>query len=498
MKKINLILIIAALLGCLYGQEMTGQFSLKKSSSDTKPAPAGNSVSDIAFAPNEIWIVTNTGLSKSTDNGESWISFADNDLKENESVFYFDYNDGVLWVTMGHIEEVQGSNEFIGGGLIYSADGGETWTSIDQPLDAETDTTFIYGNNTLKAVPTYVKGNNVSFDVEYADGVLWIASWAGGLRKSSDMGQTWERVLLPPDYLDEINPGGTYSFEYNVKDIDNQKAFTVESIGQDSIVVGTANGINFSFDGGISWKKVNHQNQENGIIGNFVRYISYNPVDKSIWASCKFASGTGEKFGVSVSYDFGESWTNYFEEIEAYEIGFFGTDVLVPTKSKGLYRSSDNGSSWTEFGKIVDSQTNVPLNTLQYNIAKSNGNDIWIGSSRGLAKIEIDGDEKVYFSTGDSKQTYAFPNPYNPKNGLLNIKYFTTSENSEVTIRIFDFGMNLVKTVIQNAPRYNSGEKIDTWDGRDEGGNYVPNGVYFFRVDTGSGDPEFGKILFLR
>jgi flagellar hook assembly protein FlgD len=57
--------------------------------------------------------------------------------------------------------------------------------------------------------------------------------------------------------------------------------------------------------------------------------------------------------------------------------------------------------------------------------------------------------------------------------------------------------MNLVRTVIQNAPRIGGGEQQDIWDGRDENGSIVPNGVYFYRVDIGSNEPIYGKIMVL-
>ncbi len=75
-----------------------------------------------------------------------------------------------------------------------------------------------------------------------------------------------------------------------------------------------------------------------------------------------------------------------------------------------------------------------------------------------------------------------------------------------MTIRIFDFGMNYVRTVVQNVDRGNpvhqiSGSDngvIDYWDGKDDSGNVVPNGVYFYRIDINSNDPIYGKILVLQ
>jgi flagellar hook assembly protein FlgD len=67
-----------------------------------------------------------------------------------------------------------------------------------------------------------------------------------------------------------------------------------------------------------------------------------------------------------------------------------------------------------------------------------------------------------------------------------------------VTIRILDFGMNLVKTLIQNANRNGNIDHFENWDGRDEFGNIVSNGVYFYRIDRDSADPVYGKIMVMR
>lgn len=518
MNKIVKLIFLITMVGWLFAQNLptTYKFSpaglAKTSTQEAVKNPVGNSATDLALTKDIIWVLTNKGLSKSTNNGESWINYPDGDLLENESAYFMDYDDGVLWCSFGHREDLSGSSVDVGGGLLYTLDQGETWTHIDQPIDDEADSLVVYGINTLRALPVTTKPKNITWDVEIVDGTIWIASFAGGLRKSSDMGQTWQRVVLPPDHLDSISPDDTLDFSlqpvagnFGPENYLNHRVFSVEAVSKDTILVGTAGGINISFDGGISWRKFTHQNQTNGIIGNFVTNIAYNPVDKSIWASCRFAEGQGEKTGVSYSYDFGETWTNVLEGYTAHYIGFKQTDILVPTGSRGLLRSSDGGKTWIEAGKITDSESYVSANTLNYHVAGSlkredSTYDIWLGSVRGLTRLNEtgnlwEGNWKVFFETGASQSSYAFPNPFRPTNGVVNIKYFLTKDSGEVTIRILDFGMNLVRTVVQNVVRNNVGEKIDTWDGKDEDGKTVPNGVYFYRIDIDSQDPVFGKIL---
>lgn len=103
------------------------------------------------------------------------------------------------------------------------------------------------------------------------------------LRKSNDLGKTWEKVVVPPDYLNSIKPtdtlnftispsSGALGFENNL----NHRFFSLKAINDTTILVGTANGINLSTDGGISWKKFTHTNQDNSISGNFVLKLDYD------------------------------------------------------------------------------------------------------------------------------------------------------------------------------------------------------------------------------
>ena len=67
-------------------------------------------------------------------------------------------------------------------------------------------------------------------------------------------------------------------------------------------------------------------------------------------------------------------------------------------------------------------------------------------------------------------------------------------ESSTVTIRIFDFGMSLVRTLLDETQE--RGEKEVSWDGVDDHGARLANGTYLYAVQTTSGT-FWGKILLL-
>jgi hypothetical protein len=94
--------------------------------------------------------------------------------------------------------------------------------------------------------------------------------------------------------------------------------------------------------------------------------------------------------------------------------------------------------------------------------------------------------------------TYAYPNPFSPDDEPVRIRYATGGSTGAVTIEVFDFGMNRVRSVLRDAPRAANAQFDELWDGKDDGGNRIANGVYFYRVTIDDGEPAWGKIMVLQ
>ena len=479
--------------------------------------PMSNSILDIITIGDTVWLGTSRGVSVSFDRGESWTNFYETDPFGKDNISAIGYNNGVLWAaTATTVEGPGGSDVPAGTGLKYTTDNGVTWASFPQPADHPDSSTVRYGINTLTALPITVTEQNLTFDFAFTPGTVWITSWASGLRKSTDLGQTWQRVVLPPDYLDSINPDDTLDFclspvagSYCSEENLNHVAFSVISINDSTLYAGTADGINKSTDNGISWVKFNHQNQNEPISGNFITALGYNDLTNTVWAATWKAEETSEYSGVSSSDDGGASWKIFLRDEKTHNFGFKNFDVISATDN-GPFRSSNDGRSWILPTSIIDTisdpTSKIFLRTDIYFSAGSEGNDVWLGSNDGLVKLEEigfwRGRAKIYFAAQplkDLSTTYCYPNPFSPNQEQLKIIYSTDNKPATVTIRIFDFGMNYVRTVIQNVPRQRGLEgPPDFWDGKDDTGNVVPNGVYLYRVDVNSNTPLFGKIILLR
>lgn len=514
MKTAKIILVLFITSSALNAQQIPSVFrlndkSLKKQLSDSPP---GNDIGNIITAGDTVIVATGVGVSLSSNRGESWTNFFNLTPADNKSITALNYSNRTIWTAFTTEEEQLGAKQPAGAGLMYSSDKGNNWNYIPQPVDLKTDTLITYGHNILRTVPIHTKVGNIVYSIAVINKSVWIASWYGGLRKSLDMGKTWQRVVLPPDTLDSISPEDTLNFIIRSQDL-NQSVFSIAVVDSMTFYAGTAAGINKTTDGGKSWRKFNHLNESKPISGNFVNYLKYNPLTKTLYASTWKAMDSTEFYALSFSTDQGESWNTALEGERPRGIGFKGEDVIAATEN-GPFRSSDGGRTWTLPGQITDRESGLSLKTKVFNSAASEGDDVWLGTDYALIRLREkgsmwSGDWKIYIASqplSSGSDTYPFPNPFSPDAENVSIKYSTGGRRTGVTIRIFDFGMNLVRTVIQNAERGSDSEgenssqgggSIDYWDGRNERGDIVPNGVYFYRIDFNNRKPSFGKIMVL-
>ena len=80
--------------------------------------------------------------------------------------------------------------------------------------------------------------------------------------------------------------------------------------------------------------------------------------------------------------------------------------------------------------------------------------------------------------------------------GYVRIQY-NTKNDTRVTIKIFDFGMHLVRNLVQDKPRSGGEDYYELWDGRNDNGVIVANGVYFYRLELEGEKTVWGKIVVL-
>lgn len=489
-----------------------------------------NFISDVIVTGDTIWYGTGKGITRTFNFGNTFQNYYGTEPFGNDDVSGITVYKNFIIVATAYSKKT-GENEYTptGSGIKVSSDFGNTWNAYPQPKDPNQGVRFDslqYGNNYIKSLMCIVDEQNLSYDIfvtrknRTSDSlVIWITSWAGEIRKSIDYGAHFSRVILPPDNLDSIYPGGNYtgthSFAYDATVNDNHKGFSVTAENDSTIYVGTAGGINKSTDWGVSWRKYTYENtgSGSGISGNFVVALKVQRFAGRIivWGATNPGGGAHGQFSaISYTTNSGLTWKNTLggedESVFSHAIGFKDSLVYAATDN-GIWRSyfTPPNFSWAKPSIIYDEEIKDRIHGDFFYAVDSQGDSIWVGSGDGLCRTRDLGNPwtekwkifRGYRPVNSTEETYAAPNPFSPDDEVTRIYYKTGSQNAKVTIRIFDFGMNPVKVLLQNATR-NPGMQWTAWDGKRDDGMQVANGVYFYRIEVDDNLTFWGKILVLQ
>lgn len=382
------------------------------------------------------------------------------------------------------------------------------WNFLNQSKDSPGDSLAVFYPGKFRALPVTTTTANVTYDIAFTDDYIWTASWAGGLRRlplNDTLGSgVWDRVPLPLDdqvELETCNPenyesiGGNdilKDFLLNPRDpIDdgnnNHKAFSILTDG-DTIWVGTANGINRGYiglNGCVNWTHFSFPND--GLSGNFVVDLELQDWNstRTIWAATVFADNPSEKNGVSYSRDNGLSWHSTLLEERVYNI-FTHDSLVFAASANGVWKST-NGQTWALFQPARSSSNadEILTNTVysgQVDDPPYYTRDIlWLGAADGLARsLDLHGsDWTIFRAEFDEDRVYAFPNPFIPEDGSV-VRFHTDNKYSNVIdMFVYNFAMNRVYKKSFNVV---TGTRFPRWNGKDDSGLTVANGVYFVKL----------------
>ena len=416
-----------------------------------------------------------------------------------------------------------GGGEASAGGFLVSTDGGRSFNFRFPQLDGSEEDTATYGANVLGALPVIVPQQSPPFDIDYnpVTGEVWMAGWASGIRRSTDGGANWDRVVLPPDSLDRIHPDSTYSFFIEPRRGElgwfNYLGFGVLVDETQTVWAGTVAGVNRSTpddvtpSGERAWSRFGFDGTTSSLTGNWVISIEEQPLPgrNTIWmATWDGSDGRGprQRFGVTVTRDGGETFEQVLVDERVFDFAFLEEKVFVAGES-GLFISEDGGRSWTtvrDFFDPLQPDRIVPLDVEVLSVATTRNGDVWVGTTDGVFKSTDEGQTWRVFrvevppnpenpteSIPDSK-VFAYPNPFSPFIDQFTRIRYELEETRNVSIQIFDYGMNLIREL--NESGLSAGVRETIWDGTDSSGLRVANGTYFYLVDTGRRSFR-GKIL---
>jgi ligand-binding sensor domain-containing protein len=396
------------------------------------------------------------------------------------------------------------------------------WEVLEQPIDAPEDSLEWFGLGQFRCLPITTPFQNLTYDIAFGGGYIWIVSWAGGLRRMNPYidDYVWERIPLPQDNqvvfntCDDdayINVNGELilaDYYLNPRDPSdggnhNHKTFSVISYG-DTIWVGTANGVNRGIigDGGcIDW--VHFSFPVDGLAGNFVVGLAVQDWEgiRTIWAATVNADNPEENRGLSYTTDAGLSWEIVPELLGERVFNVSAQDSIIVVSTETGYWIKNDLSAWEKFNPAVNSITysgNEILTPIVYDAVidardTTSSPVIWIATPDGVARSnDLRGfDWTIFQAEYDQEEVYAYPNPFSPlvHNQIGSdgwVRFHTGNKAiSKLTMQIYDFQL---KQVYRKNFDFVTGDGSVKWNGRDNRGDLVANGVYFVRLKWFGGD----------
>ena len=394
--------------------------------------------------------------------------------------------------------------ELMGTGISYSIDEGENWFYLTQPKDDNPETgeyqTIIWGAQNISALAVTTEINNISYDLSIGGDYIYAASWAGGLRRYGPLyseQKKWQIIPLPMDSDSNLICGAIDLETYELNPNDpvnggnhNHKGFSVY-VDDNTVWTGTANGINKGIieEDCINWEH-HYTSTWNNISGNWVIGFINQKLDDGtyrLWAITWAGEGNNEKNALSFTDDGGKTWKITFPSGESEKVYnlYANENRIWAATASGLYVSED-GEHWEKYSRPIDALTGEEILSESVLAVYNQYNWLWMGTIDGISIFEKDTITTIHRFWESANPFSAYPNPflindYNQVGGDGHVRFvYFNPDNYKGTIDIFDFTMDKVIQLIN--PHTNDNESELIWNGKNEYGDKIANGVYFCRL----------------
>jgi photosystem II stability/assembly factor-like uncharacterized protein len=355
----------------------------------------------IGAATGGVWISENGGL--------NWTPvFDEQAVASIGAVAINQSNPDVIWVGTG--EGNTRNSTSIGGGMFKSIDGGKHWKRIGLENTERINRIALHPDNP---------------DIAYAAalGTLWGENEDRGIYKTTDGGESWERIL----YLDSKS-GGT---DIKIDPFNPDKLYA--SLWQHRRWPyffksgGPGSGMYISWDGGDNWK---HKTEEDGLPEGELGRITFSP--SPALAGRVYALVEAEKSAMMRSDDGGESWIRTNEDFDIAIRPFYYTEVAAdPENPDRVYNifnrlsvSIDGGRTF-ELNPVIDccaASNTIHIDNHALWINPADPRHLIIGNDGGIAISQDRGETWRYVRNLPLSQFYHIAvdndHPYHIYGGL--------------------------------------------------------------------------------
>lgn len=347
------------------------------------------------------------GVWKTTNAGSTWVNITDGQLGTGSvgSIAVAPTDANVIYVGMGE-GDIRG-NASHGDGVYRSLDAGKTWEHVG-----------LGDTRHIGRVVVHPRDENVVFVA--ALGHVFGPNAERGVFKSTDGGDSWERVLYIDDRtgaidvaIDPNNPRVVFAGTWRV----HRRPWELSSGGEGS-------GLWRSKDGGETWEECTKGLPE-GMKGKVS--VSVSPARRDL----VYALVEAEDGGVFRSDDGGDSWRRVNEDRSLRQRAWYYTHIFAdPNEAETVYvlnvqfhKSTDGGKT---FGRI--------------RVPHVDNHDLWIDPNDSMRMIEgNDGGANISFDGGatwstQTNQTTAQFYRVTTDNGFPYRVYGAQQDNSTISV----------------------------------------------------------------
>lgn len=411
------------------------------------------------------------GIYRSQDRGENWQVFT---MGFSHSIVSSLVSTGSGGVYAG----------LVYGGLYRSMDDGESWQALTNGLVGETVhdlAVSLSGVLVVEVNPDRLFFSNDEGETWHgghtrqggagalgftAAGTLLAGSTDGVIYRTEDEGVTWTTSSVPiANTPQHYCSGNVRSFVFN----DQGDLFAGARCG----------GVFRSQDDGRTWQAMN-----NGLTDLRVSQMALTPNGDL------YAGTEGSMFR---SQDNGENWTEisdgladdlvrvtsivFTAEGEVYTMTYHGK----PDRVEHVYRFDSVQQRWDPLPDVSDGLSDLAINTRGYLFAGTYGDGVYRSDvslspgSHPTAVEQVGEDIPQGFLLAQN-----YPNPFNPQTRIT----FQQATENDIQLVVYNTLGQVVRRLIDR--RYPAGTFRAEWEGRDDAGQTVASGVYFYRLTAGS------------
>lgn len=331
------------------------------------PALMSGRINDMAVHPtNPRIIYTGTaggGVWKSNDAGTTFNPIFD-EYSQSIGAVAIDPNDPDNTIYVGTGETWPRNSVSVGDGLYRSKDGGSNWTKLGF-------------ENSERIANVIVNPDNSNEIYVAVLGALWSDSDERGVYKTSDAGQTWEKILYVNEKtgcadlaIDPTNPNILYASMWEFR----RTAWSFESGGDFSALYK-------SIDAGKTWNKI-HNGFPDGKLGRLA--IAVAPSNPKVLYTVIEAEEDLRK-GLYRSDDAGENWKQLNNDFGITVRPFYFSRIVVDPKNEDIVvKAGLTGSISRDGGKTFKSLGNMhsDIHDIVFDIKDSDR--MYVGTDGGV------------------------------------------------------------------------------------------------------------------